>query len=647
MDTEVITDALKTGYTLVQQYEIITVLGQGGFGITYLARDLRLDQKVAIKEYLPESLASRDRDFSVRPKTKEHVSDFKAFKERFLDEARTLARFKHPNMVRIQNYFEAVGTAYFVMEYEEGEPLDAKLTQSGKLKEKAVMNIVLPLMSGLEVLHDAGMIHRDIKPANIYLRKDGSPVLLDFGAARAEADSGGKTSMTSMLTPGYAPIEQYYTDAKQQGAWSDIYAMAGVIYRCITGRRVVEASLRSAARLRDEPDPMKPATKIAKKRYQEHFLRAIDHALMVLGEERPQSIEEWRKELKGQVEAPLPEGCEPSEPVELAPEERTIADLSLDELMDDAGEPTRHKAKPKGKAKAKKRKRVVDSASNTGIGRRSRDKKENTTIGGKRVATGKRSKLPLVIGLCAMVLLSAGVGYWKVEILDKMPWVDPVTGQTFIYIPAGCFSMGSKNNEEGRYADEHPHNVCVDSFWLSKHETTQGAWGKVLPDNPSTFDRGSRYPVDKVSFKNVRQFIGKLNKMGDDSFRLPTEAEWEYAARATLETPYPWGDKFSEKKTNCGECATSWSNISTTKVGSFKPNLFQLYDMHGNVSEWTCSPLNEAYDGAEKRCAGKKGNRVARGGNWSSSASDTRSAYRMHHAMNYRTSTLGFRLVRR
>ncbi|MBT5230360.1 MAG: SUMF1/EgtB/PvdO family nonheme iron enzyme, partial [Methylococcales bacterium] len=112
-------------------------------------------------------------------------------------------------------------------------------------------------------------------------------------------------------------------------------------------------------------------------------------------------------------------------------------------------------------------------------------------------------------------------------------------------------------------------------------------------------------------------------------------------------TPYPWGDKFSEKKTNCGECATSWSNISTTKVGSFKPNLFQLYDMHGNVSEWTCSPLNEAYDGAEKRCAGKKGNRVARGGNWSSSASDTRSAYRMHHAMNYRTSTLGFRLVRR
>ena len=291
MNTE--SGVLAKGTMLFQQYRIETTLGQGGFGITYLAYDINLNQQVAVKEFLPTAFATRARDHAVLPKSELHKSTFIEFKTKFLEEARTLACFKHPHMVRVQNYFEANGTAYLVMEYEAGVSLESLLKKNIILSEQQLLSLLHPLLDALEVLHASGIIHRDIKPDNIYIRADGSPVLLDFGSARHAM--GGKTNtMTTLLTPGYAPMEQYYTDAKQQGSWSDIYALGAVLYRAVTGGKPVESSLRSAARVRATVDPLAPAATKCRGNYSPQLLEFIDQALMILGEDRPQNIKAWR-----------------------------------------------------------------------------------------------------------------------------------------------------------------------------------------------------------------------------------------------------------------------------------------------------------------------------------------------------------------
>ena len=217
--------ALPQG-TRVQDFEFHRILGHGGFGITYLGWNIALDIPVAIKEYLPADLAMREQDMSVLPRSSGDEADFQWGLDRFLDEARVMARFKHPNIVQVQHFFQAHGTAYIVMEYVEGETLSDLLKRRGTLTEAELKHILLPLLAGLIDVHEAGILHRDIKPGNILLRAaDGSPVLVDFGAAR-QAVGVRSRSVTAVLTPGYAPIEQYSSRGRQ-GPWTDMYALGG------------------------------------------------------------------------------------------------------------------------------------------------------------------------------------------------------------------------------------------------------------------------------------------------------------------------------------------------------------------------------------------------------------------------------------
>ena len=165
-------------------YVIERVLGQGGFGITYLARDTNLDQPVAINEYLPVDVATRMGDSTRRSRTEDLRDRYRWGLERFIQEARTLARFDHPNIVRVQSVFEFNNTAYMVMRFEKGMTLSALLDRRGTLPERDLLRILLPILDGLELIHNAGFIHRDIKPDNIHIGEDGNPVLLDFGSAR-------------------------------------------------------------------------------------------------------------------------------------------------------------------------------------------------------------------------------------------------------------------------------------------------------------------------------------------------------------------------------------------------------------------------------------------------------------------------------
>jgi len=283
-------------------YVLERVLGQGGFGITYLAKDTNLDQRVAIKEYLPIDVATRLQDSTVRSRTEDLRDRYRWGLERFIQEARTLARFDHPNIVRVLSVFEFNNTAYMVMRFEEGGTLSALLDRRGTLPEPDLLRILLPILNGLELVHNAGFIHRDIKPDNIHIEADGRPVLLDFGSARHSL--GSSRTLTILIAPGYAPFEQYYSDSSSQGPWTDIYGLGATCYRAICGRAPLDAVSRSKGILGSTQEVMVPASVIGAGRYSGSVLAAIDHALAFAEKDRPQNIAEWRHELVGDGMAP-------------------------------------------------------------------------------------------------------------------------------------------------------------------------------------------------------------------------------------------------------------------------------------------------------------------------------------------------------
>jgi serine/threonine protein kinase len=281
-------------------YRIDAVLGQGGFGITYLAHDRNLDEPVAIKEYLPVDLATRDHDCSVNPLSASHGEQFRDGMQRFIAEARTLCRFRHPNIVRVRSIFEANNTAYMVMDYEDGETLQQVAAREAPIPEGRLRAILDPLLSGLEQVHGVGFVHRDIKPANIFIRRDGTPLLLDFGSARQAVGMQTRT-LTTLISPGYAPIEQYFSKGRSQGPWTDIYALAATLYKAIAGRPPLSAVDRSECLLKSVPDCFVPISEIGAGHYSPQFLAAIDSALALRAEQRPQSVAEWRRILHDQT----------------------------------------------------------------------------------------------------------------------------------------------------------------------------------------------------------------------------------------------------------------------------------------------------------------------------------------------------------
>ncbi len=279
-------------------YRVVRVLGHGGFGITYLAFDPALHKEVAIKEYLPAEVALRRDGGQVGARSRGAEEDFRWGLERFVDEARTLARFRHPSLVPVLRFFEASGTAYMVMEYERGESLAQHLRRRTEpFGEDELRRVLEPLLDGLQVVHDAGFLHRDIKPANIIV-DGGVPVLIDFGAAR-QALGGRSRTLTNIVTPRYAPIEQYSLD-QRQGPWSDIYGLAAVAHTALVGEPPPDAVSRV---------PQDNFHRLAQRGVADcsnGFLAAIDWGLEVFAADRPQTIGQWREALTGKRAAPLP-----------------------------------------------------------------------------------------------------------------------------------------------------------------------------------------------------------------------------------------------------------------------------------------------------------------------------------------------------
>ena len=285
-------NALPVG-TYLGEFEITSMLGEGGFGIVYLVWDHSLERRVALKEYMPSALAARSGGTQVSVKSERHRDTFEAGLKSFVNEAKLLAQFDHASLVKVYRFWEANGTAYMIMPFYEGQTLKQALKDmNGPPDEAWLMGMLAPLTEALEVIHTEQCFHRDIAPDNIILLKgSGRPLLLDFGAARRVI--GDMTqALTVILKPGYAPVEQYAeVPGMKQGGWTDIYALAASIHYAILGKTPPPAVGRLMS---DHYTPL--AQQVAGK-YSERFLNAIDRGLIVKPEDRIQSIAELRAAL--------------------------------------------------------------------------------------------------------------------------------------------------------------------------------------------------------------------------------------------------------------------------------------------------------------------------------------------------------------
>jgi formylglycine-generating enzyme required for sulfatase activity len=686
--------ALPVG-DMIEEFRIVRILGAGSFGIVYECQNTYLPETAAIKEFLPPDLAFRGADRRVLPLSDQTEETFRWARERFLQEAKTLWGLaqpeRHPNIVRVTRYCEANGTAYMFMELEQGRPLSDILDAQGQLSAQELDALFYPLLDGLERVHAASVLHRDIKPANILIRSDGSPVLIDFGAARRVV-AGSERSILSAYTPVYAALEQYH-EVGDQGPWTDIYSLGATLYQAVTGKKPLSAAERLWG------GGQMPVAEECAGRYPPPVLAALDKALEIKPEDRPQSVLEWRR-------------CLVAPPLESGADDETL-------VMRGVGpdEPTRISAPP-----------AASGAAPVG-----------TEIPGKsasRERRGRGARIGLATGVALAVLAASGIGLYyrdtvfsliapetaeRVPPKPAMPESDPSTyeppqpvspkkvplepekpprpepmaipgtrfsdplvggssGPIMVWLPAGELRMGSPPQEVGRNPDEQIHIVQVTSpFAIGETEITLGyyrqfveatgyrptagsgspclrpdeEWQQLVEDWSLSWESPGyavtgRHPVTCVSWIDARAYARWLSEQTGHRYRLPTELEWEYAARAGTSSSRFWGDdpKAGCRNANTADCDDNYTYVAP--AGTFPPNPFGLRDMLGNLAEWTCSEYGKGYRGAETECSDETaaGPRVFRGGSWLDAPQLVRSAARDGAPPKLRLNTVGFRLVR-
>ena len=532
------------------KYRIIKVLGQGGFGITYLAEQTMLGRKVAIKEFFMKEFCERDETTSQVSVPSSGSKDLvQRFREKFLKEAKMIAQMSNHHIVPIFDIFEENDTAYYVMEHLDGGSLGAKV-DNGALGEKEALRYTFEIADALNYIHSQNVLHLDVKPSNILFRNNGEAVLIDFGISKRYDDSGGQTSTTPTgISKGYAPMEQYNQGLTRFTPATDIYSLGATLYKMLTGITPPEAmSLLNEVEELERPQGISSST-----------WNAIEKSMEAKVKSRPQSI----RDFLSLFDSPLEE-VEKNEPI------KNDEDNEVTVIVD-----------PKG-------------------------------------------QLPRA----------------EKDILEFN-----VSGVSFkmIRVEGGTFQMGSDAPDADR--DERPlHAVTLSSYYIGQTEVTQALWKAVVGDNPSWFKDGS-LPAGKLSWDDCRNFVIKLNKRTGRKFRLPTEAEWEYAARG--------GNKSQGYKYSGSNILTdvAWCNENSGKkthpVATKQPNELGIYDMSGNVLEicqddydsdyYKKSPANNPVNTA---VFGKK---VVRGGCWYNSERYCRVSFRRD--INTSCDYVGIRLA--
>lgn len=279
-------------------YEVIQMIGSGGFSLIYLAEDEDTREQVVIKEYIPRKLARRDpHSLRIHPLREDLIDNLNYGRKRFFQEAKALVSLSHPNIVCVRNFFLAYNTGYMVMDYEPGKNLANYVKKhQGGLSLAFIMTVFPPILDALNLIHSRSLLHLDIKPNNIHLRPGGNPLLLDFGAVHQFATTR-RTQAAHIVTPGYSPVEQY-RNAGYVGPWSDVYAIGASIRACIEGKTPPSAVERHVK------DELKPAVEMFKQNYPAYLLEAIDWAMEVDPILRPQNAGELLNALQNKTGRP-------------------------------------------------------------------------------------------------------------------------------------------------------------------------------------------------------------------------------------------------------------------------------------------------------------------------------------------------------
>ncbi len=716
-------------------YKIKKKLGQGAFGITYLATTEisgkfgRLPVKVALKEYFARDLNSRTPDGAVRESTSESLAG--RYGRAFQREAVNLSHLEHPGIVSVLEAFAANNTWYYAMEYIEGGSLDEYIAGRGGLPEPEALAGIREIGAALEYMHNHKMLHLDLKPKNIMRCEDGRLVLIDFGLSKQYDANGEMESSTNigLGTPGYAPLEQ-----SQMGSGKffspalDVYALSATLYKMLTGKTPPTSS--------EVFNLGFPAKDLRDLNVSERTISSIEAGMTPQQRQRPQTVVEFlgllddqpavgQQEDEDTVLVKKPSSSEPPSSVAAvtpaSPQKSSSRSLwivlascvvvaalvlllwpgkkkepqslpmqQVDTVFTE--QPAQESAQPRQPATQK----AVPEVPQTGSAR------INSTPSGAQIwldgkNTGKVTPEileDLKAGSHKLVLKLAGyedksstlsvkadVRAESSQTLTQKPQPAPapqsqsvaqtspspsrdsdaivsrngnrttytVNGVSFtmVSVAGGTFTMGATSEQvSDADADEKPsHDVTLNGFSIGQTEVTQGLWEAVMGSNPSSFKKGENYPVEQVSYWDCKSFISKLNSLTGKNFRLPTEAEWEYAARGGRHSQ---GYKYSGSNS---PGSVAWysdnSGKTTHPVATKAANELGLYDMSGNVWEW-CNDWYGDYSAAEQtnpRGPGSGSYRVYRGGSWYSDAGNCRASYRRRSTPSRRSNILGFRLA--
>jgi len=596
---------LQEGATLQSgKYKIEKVLGQGGFGITYLAVQYPLKKKVAIKEFFIQDLCFRDDTASVRTLTQSDMVD--RYRQKFFKEARMIAQFNHPNIVRVIDFFKENSTGYYVMDYLEGESLAEIIARNGPLSESTALRYIKKVADALDYIHQSNVNHLDIKPANIMIRRDNDePVIIDFSVSKQYDEQKDQATTTPPgVSNGYSPLEQYESGGVSKfSPQADIYALGATLYKLLTGQTPPKASHLLNEGLPPLPNHVSP-----------RVCWAIENAMQPRLYDRPKSI----RELMAMLTA-----ADSEETVMASP----TTDRRYEMSRPVSYEPEVEVAYPD----EKKRSLLLVWLTVPLVG---------LLLGGLVMffITKYNANVPIDNAN------DNDVNH-PLEAVKKVddPIIDNLV-KNMVKVEGGTFTMGDIS---GSYVEnnEYPlHQVTLSSYHIGRYEVTQEEWQAVMGDNPSRF-RDPKRPVEFVSWNECQVFINKLNEMTGRNFRFPTEAEWEFAARGGNNGQnhiYSGNNSLSSVAWHAGN-----SGSSTHTVGQKSPNELGLYDMTGNLWEW-CGDWYGGYDSNSQE--NPKGpsdgsQRVLRGGGWNGAGKNCRVSNRDSRYPDYNSDRLGLRLA--
>lgn len=641
---------LQPPFRLSQQYIVGRVLGHGGFAVTYLGYDRHLGTRVAIKEYFPAEFATRSPDGqTVLPYAGEKQTLFQLGKEKFIGEARLLATLRNPHIIRIRQFVEACNTAYFIMEYLEGQTLKEYVTaKGGQLTWAETKQLLWPMLDALDEVHLKQCYHRDIKPENIYITREGHPILLDFGAARQQM-SGATTNLLAFLTPGFAPAEQYSANGIQ-GPWTDIYAFAATMYYCLTGQTPPVPQDRALGESELIP-PSRQGIAIPP-REEEWLLKGLE----LKWSHRPESIHDWRRSMeKSDVTTTMElKADDLQREMERAFLRSTILPRLMSRfLTPDAEREINDAAGFVGIEGARVTALIEQALLMTGSERRepkpsaplhqSASTPVDEPSSRQRVVEQKINHTQQEAPLSPLIRKSLS----PADSGGLPPRIRNSLGMELMLIKPFTFENGqTQPHRFNMGSSDKPYWITLTQpYYLQTTQVTQGQWRVVMGQNPAKFQGDEWQPVERISWDDIAPFLQRLNMLNEGFYRLPTEAEWEYACRAGEDSSYSFGDNEEHLPEYAWFDANSQGRPHA--VGMKKPNRWGLYDMHGNVWEWVADRFG-AYPVGEftnPRGPDRGNSRVMRGGSWNLGASYCRTDSRNYESASYQAFNLGVRVL--